>query len=113
MYVFNMDIYVVYYNLRKQPLEDLTLLECGSEIKKKKTSLTNAPIYLKTSTYIAQTCLEGSLSQNVFTGLNFCFMVCRRREFENCHKKITKVLKTVTKKSQKLPIICHIIRTRA
>ena len=44
-------------------------------------SLVNAHICLESSIHIAETCLEGSVSQNLDIGLSFCFMVCRRREF--------------------------------
>ena len=67
----------------------------------KDTSLTKALIYLKTWIYISEICLEGSVSQNFDLGPSFCFMVCRRRDFEKKYKK-----------SQKLPVFCHKIITR-
>ena len=40
--------------------------------------------------YIAEICLKGSMSQKFDTGLSFCLMLCRRRDFEkiipNTHK---------------------------
>ena len=67
-------------------------------------SLIKAPrsMYLRTWIYIAEICLEESVSQNVDLGLSFCFMVCRRRGFEKDYKK-----------SQKLPGFCHKIITKA
>ena len=65
-------------------------------------SLIKAPMYLRTWTYIAEICSEGSVSQNFDLGLSFCFMVCRRRDFEKDNKK-----------SQKLPVFCHKIITKA
>ena len=50
---------------------------------------------------IARICMEGSVSQNFELGLSFCFMVCRRRNFE----------KKNTKKSQKLSVFYHKIKT--
>ena len=68
----------------------------------KDISLTKALIYLKTWIYISKICLEGSVSQNFDLGLSFCFMVCRRRDFEKEYKK-----------SQKLLVFCHKIITKA
>ena len=45
-------------------------------------SLINALICLTIVIHIAETCLEGRVSQNFDIGLNFGVMVCRRREFE-------------------------------
>ena len=44
------------------------------------------------------------MSQNFDLGLiiSFCFMVCKRRDFEKDYKK-----------SQKLPVFCHKIITKA
>ena len=64
-------------------------------------SLIIALISFKTCMNIAGICVEGSVSQNFELGLSFCFMVCRRRNFE---KKI--------KNSQKLPVFYHKIKTR-
>ena len=47
-----------------------------------------SPIYLRTSIHIAETCLEGRVSQNSNIVLIFYFMVCKIRDFE---KNITKV----------------------
>ena len=58
-------------------------------------SLIIAHIYLKTCMCIVEICMEGSMSQNVDSGLSFCFMLCGRRHFER--KKY--------KKSQKFFII--------
>ena len=68
----------------------------------KDISLTKALIYLKTWIYICEICLEGSVSQNFDLGLSFCFMVYRRRDFDKKYKK-----------SQKLPVFCHKIITKA
>ena len=65
-------------------------------------SLIKASMYLRTWIYIAEICLEGSMSQNFDLGLSFCFMVCKRRDFEKDYKK-----------SQKLPVFCHKIITKA
>ena len=51
------------------------------------------PIYLITCMYITKICMEGSVSQNFDLGLSFCFMLCRRWDFEKKYKK-----------SQKLPV---------
>ena len=42
------------------------------------------------------------MSQNFDLGLSFGFMVCRRRDFEKDYKH-----------SQKLPVFCHKIITKA
>ena len=65
-------------------------------------SLTNALIGLKTCIHTAETYFEGRVSQNFDLGLSFCFIVCRRREFGKYNKK-----------SQKLPVFCHKIQTKA
>ena len=54
-------------------------------------SLIIAPICLKICMFIAEICMEGRVSKNVDLGLSFCFMLCRRRNFEKKYKKITKV----------------------
>ena len=61
-----------------------------------------APIYLKTCMCIARICMEGSVSQNFDLGIWFCFMLCRRWNFENKYKK-----------TQKLPVFCHKTNTKA
>ena len=65
-------------------------------------SLIIAPISLKMFMCIAEIYMERSLSQNFDIGLGFCFMQCRRRHFEKKYKK-----------SQKLPVFYHKIKTRA
>ena len=65
-------------------------------------SLTKALSCLKICMYTAEICLEGSVSQNFDIGLSFCLMVCRRWNFEKKYKK-----------SQKLPVFCHKIKTKA
>ena len=65
-------------------------------------SLIIAPISLKICMCIAEIDMEGSVSQNFDLGLSFCFMQCRRRHFEKKYKK-----------SQKLPVFYHKIKTRA
>ena len=60
-----------------------------------------ALISLKTCMCIAGICMEGSVSQIFELGLSFCFMVCRRRNFEKKYKN-----------SQKLPGFYHKIKTR-
>ena len=51
--------------------------------------------------YVGKTYFEGSVSQNFDIGLSFCFIVCRRWNFAKNEKK-----------SQKLPVFCHKIKTR-
>ena len=51
---------------------------------------------------IAEICMEGRVSQIFDLGLSFCFMLCNRRHFEKKYKK-----------SQKLPVFYHKIKTRA
>ena len=46
--------------------------------------------------------MEGSVSQNVDIGLSFCFIVCRRWKLGRKYKK-----------SKKLPVFCHKIKTKA
>ena len=53
-------------------------------------------ICLKTCMCIADMCIEGGVSQNFDLGLSFCFMLCRRRNFEEKYKK-----------SQNLPVFHH------
>ena len=65
-------------------------------------SLIIAPISLKICICIAETYMEGSVSQNFDLGISFCFMQCRRRRFIKKYKK-----------SQKLPVFYHKIKTRA
>ena len=52
--------------------------------------------------HIAKTHMEGSLSQIFYLGFSFHFMECRRLEFEKN-----------TKKTPKLPVFCHKIKTKA
>ena len=66
-------------------------------------SLNIAPMSLKICMCIAEIYMEGSVSQNFNLGLSFCFMQCRRRH----------LLKINTKKSQKLHVCYHKIKTRA
>ena len=52
-------------------------------------SLTTALIGLKSFIHIAETCFEGSMSQNFDIWLSFCFVVCRRRnigKYDKIHK---------------------------
>ena len=65
-------------------------------------SLIKALICLKMCMCISEICMEGSVSQNVDLGLSFCFMLCRRWNFGKKYKK-----------SQKLPVFYHKIKTRA
>ena len=51
--------------------------------------------------HVAETRLEGRVSQNFDIGLSFCFILCRRLNFEKTNKK-----------SQKLPVFCSKIKTR-
>ena len=66
-------------------------------------SLIIAHICLKICMCFVEICMEGSVSQNFDLGLSFCFMLCGRRHFE----------KKKDKKSQKLPVSYHKIKTRA
>ena len=65
-------------------------------------SPTKALSCLKVCMYTAEICLERNVSQNFDIGLSFCLMVCRRWNFE-----------FFLKKSQKLPVFCHKIKTKA
>ena len=66
---------------------------------------------------IVEICLEGRVSKNVDKGISFCFMVCRRRDFEK--KKSQKLpvfsykTKQTKKTSQKLPVFSYKAKTRA
>ena len=44
-------------------------------------------IFMKNCIHITKVCLEGSVSQNFDKGLSFCFMLCRRWNFEKNGKK--------------------------
>ena len=65
-------------------------------------SLIIAPICLRICMCIVEIWMEGSMSQNFDLGLSFCFMLCRGMNFEKEYKK-----------SQKLPVFYHKIKTRA
>ena len=52
--------------------------------------------------YIPKIYMEGSVSQIFDIGFSFCFIVCRRQTFEKIYKQ-----------SQKLPVFCHKIQTKA
>ena len=65
-------------------------------------SLVIAPISLKFCICIAEIYMEGRVSQNLYLGLSLCFMQCRRRHFEKKYKK-----------TQKLPVFYHKMKTRA
>ena len=54
-------------------------------------SLAMALTYLKTSTHIANTHLEGSVSQNVDIYFSFYFLLSRSMDYEKKYKKVTKV----------------------
>ena len=58
-------------------------------------------ICLKTCMCIVEICMKGCVSQNFDLGLSFCFMLFSRRHFEKKYKK-----------SQKLPVFYHKIKTR-
>ena len=60
-----------------------------------------APICLEICMCVTEICMEGSVSQNVDLGHSFYFMLCRRWNFEIKYKK-----------SQKLPVFCHKIKTK-
>ena len=75
---------------------------CSCTIFNINISLIIAPLSLKMCICIADIYIEGSVSQNFNLWLRFCFMQCRRRHFENKYKK-----------SQKLPVFYHKIKTRA
>ena len=51
---------------------------------------------------IAQTHMEGSVSQMFYLGFRFHFMECRRLEFVMKYKN-----------NKKLPVFCHKIKTKA
>ena len=65
-------------------------------------SLIEAHIFFETCKHVAEVCLEGSMSQNLHIGLSFCFMLCRRWNFDNSDKKY-----------QKFAVFGHKITTRA
>ena len=52
--------------------------------------------------YIPKLYMEGRVSQIFDIGFRSCFIVCRRRKFEKIYKQ-----------SQKLPVFCHKIKTKA
>ena len=54
---------------------------------------------MKIAIHVAETRLEGRVSQNFDIGLSFCFILCSRLNFKK-------------KKSQKLPVFCSKIKTR-
>ena len=54
-------------------------------------SLIIALICLKICMFLAELCMEGSVSQNFDLGLSFYFMLCRRRHFEKKYQKLPKV----------------------
>ena len=58
-------------------------------------SLIIALIFLKICMCIAEIYMEGSVSQNFDLNLiiSFCFMLCRRRNFEKKKKKKQKIIK--------------------
>ena len=55
------------------------------------TSISRLLLHLHSSTHIANTHLEGSVSQKFDIGLSFYFMLCRRLGFEKKCKNMTKV----------------------
>ena len=59
-------------------------------------------ICLKFGMYFLKMYMEGRVSQNFDIGLSFCFIVCRRLKLQKKYKK-----------SEKLPVFCHKIRTKA
>ena len=65
-------------------------------------SLIISLICLKICMCIPEICMKGSMSQNFDLGLSFCFMLVRRWNFGEKYKK-----------SQKLPVLYHKIKTRA
>ena len=65
-------------------------------------SLIIAPICLKICMFIAEIFIEGRMSQNFDSGLSFCLILCRKRNFEKKYKK-----------SQKLRVFYHKKKTRA
>ena len=52
--------------------------------------------------YILWMYIKGSMSQNFDIDLSFCFIVCRRWKLGIKYKK-----------TQKLPVFCHKIKTKA
>ena len=66
-------------------------------------SVIMALVFLKISIHITKVSLEGSVSQNVDIGLSFCFMLCKRWNFEEKDGK----------KYQRFPVFAHKIKTRA
>ena len=64
-------------------------------------SLIIALICLENCMCIAEICIEGRVSQNFDLRLSFCLMPYRKRNFERKYKK-----------SLKLTVFCHIIKTR-
>ena len=61
-------------------------------------SLIITVICLKICMFIAEICMEGKVSQNFDLVLGFWFMLCRKRHL---------------KKSQRLPVFYHKIKTKA
>ena len=65
--------------------------------------LTYFPIFLlECSIRIGETHTKGSVSQICNIGLSFCFVTCRKLMFVKRDEK-----------SQKLPVFCHKIKTKA
>ena len=50
---------------------------------------------MKIAIHVAETRLEGSVSQNFDIGLSFCVILCRRLNFLKYYKKITKVTRSL------------------
>ena len=69
-------------------------------------SLIITPIHLKTPIHLAETHLEGSVSQDFDIGLSFCFIVCRRRELgkmtETCKSYLFFVIKSKPEPKQNI-----------
>ena len=65
-------------------------------------SLIIALICLKICMFLAELCMEGTVSENFDLGLSFYFMLCRRRHFERKYRK-----------SQKLSVFYYKIKTKA
>ena len=57
---------------------------------------------LRFSIHIGKTYSEGRVSQIFNIGLSFCFVTCRKLMFVK-----------IDEKSQKLPVFCHKIKTKA
>ena len=53
------------------------------------------------ATCVAEIHCEGNVSQNLYIGPNFYFILCRRVDFQKSYKKI-----------QKLPVFCSKIKPR-